>query len=90
MFFTLAIIISKLANLLEWLIIIRVLLSWFSPNRFNPLIVQLYKITDPILRPFQDMVSSYKLGIDISPILALFAIRVVAQILISVLRALFA
>ena len=89
MFYTLAIIISKLANILEWLIIIRVLISWLSPNRFNPLIVQLYKITDPILRPFQDLVPSYKLGIDLSPIFALFAIRVAAQLLITLLRVLF-
>ncbi len=85
------IFLAKLVGLagyaLEMLIIVRVMTSWFSPNQFNPLIVQLYKITDPLLRPFQNIIPSYKLGIDISPLFALAALRVIENLLLKIIFA---
>lgn len=82
-------IISGLAAVLEWLIIIRVLLSWINPNRYNPLIIQIYKLTDPILKPFQGLVPTYKIGFDLSPIFALLAIKLVERVLLMFLSGLF-
>ena len=74
-------IISWTEQILEILIIARVLLSWIGHNQFNPLIQQLYRLTDPLLRPFQNIVPPEKLGgIDISPLFALFALQLVARV----------
>lgn len=79
-------IISWAEQIIEILIIARVLISWIGHNQFNPLIQQLYRITDPLLKPFQKIVSPEKLGgIDISPIFALFVIQLVARFLTQLL-----
>ena len=82
-------IVSGAATVLEWLIIIRVILSWVNPNHYNPLIVQIYKLTDPLLKPFQGLISPHKIGIDLSPVFALLAVKLAEKVLLIFLSRLF-
>ena len=66
-------------------LIVRVLLSWIPHDRYHPIVSFLYDITDPILRPFQNIIPSWKIGIDLSPILAFFAIGIVRDLLFRIL-----
>lgn len=70
-----------LLEVLKWLIIIRALMSWFvAPGSDNALVRGIRKITDPILRPFEQMVPNLG-GVDISPLLAYFAIYLLQEVL---------
>lgn len=69
-----ATILEYILTILNWLIIIRALISWVNPDPFNPLVQFLYKSTEPLLAPFRRMVPLYDFGIDFSPVLALIAI----------------
>ena len=62
------------------ILIVRVLLSWVPHNAYHPIIAFIYRLSDPILKPFQDMVPSWKIGIDLSPILAFFAIGILRRL----------
>ena len=64
---------------------IRVILSWFPHDRNHSIVNMLYTITDPILRPFQDLIPSWKIGLDLSPILAFFALGVIRNLVFSLL-----
>jgi YggT family protein len=65
----------------KWLIIIRAVTSWFvSPHSSNPAFDLLRRVTDPILRPISQMVPLMG-GIDLSPIVAFFAIVVLQQVI---------
>lgn len=66
-------------------LLVRVLLSWVPHNHYNPIINFIYRVTDPILGPFQDIIPSYRFGIDLSPILAFIAIAIVRKILFQLL-----
>ena len=66
-----ATILGYVLEILSWLIIIRALLSWVSPDPYNPIVQFIERSTEWILLPFRKLVPSYKIGIDISPILAL-------------------
>lgn len=67
---------------LKWLVIIRALMSWFvDPGSQNPLVRLIRRITDPILRPMAEMVPDVG-GVDLSPLLAFFAIHLIQQVLI--------
>ena len=66
-------------------LIVRVLLSWVPHDRYHPIVSFLYDITDPILRPFQNIIPSWKIGIDLSPILAFFAIGIFRDLLFRIL-----
>ena len=72
--YALATILDYLLTIINWLIIIRALLSWVNPDPYNALVRFLYKTTDPILAPFKRIAPSYAMGLDFSPIFALIAI----------------
>ncbi|MFA5142796.1 MAG: YggT family protein [Candidatus Omnitrophota bacterium] len=58
----------------NWLIIIRALISWVSPDPYNMIVQFLYKTTEPLLAPFRRLFPMYGIGLDISPIFALILI----------------
>ncbi len=57
-----------------WIIAIRALISWVNPDPYNPIVQILQKLTEPMLRPLRKLVPPYKIGIDISPIIAFLII----------------
>lgn len=65
----------------SYVILARVLLSWI-PNidRNNPLVQMLYDLTEPVLKPFRDMMPANS-GIDFSPIMVYLVIIVLTQVL---------
>lgn len=76
------IIIYYALELLKWLIIARALLSWFVPNYSpNPIVQGIRRITDPIMRPFENLVPRAG-GIDASPLVAFLAIYLLQMLLV--------
>ncbi len=71
--------ISTIINIYTWLIIIRVLMSWFPIDTRNEFIRQLYKITDPYLEFFQKIIPSFGM-IDLSPILAIMVLEAIRRV----------
>ena len=69
-----AIILGYVLTALYWLVIIRALLSWVSPDPYNPIVSFINTVTEPLLAPFRKIIPSYKIGIDLSPIFALLFI----------------
>ena len=61
-------------------VIIRAILSWFSPDQYNPIIGLINKLSSPILKPVQSFIPSMG-GMDLSPVFALL-ILIVAKMLI--------
>ena len=70
---------------LNWLIIIRALLSWVSPDPYNPIVQFLYRVTEPLLAPFRRLIPAYAIGFDISPIFALILIWFIKLFLVRTL-----
>ena len=77
--------INILFELLIWLLIIRIILTWIPHNRFHPIIDFIYKITDPMLEPFRNMINPIG-GVDLSPVIVFLLLRLVQNYLISFLR----
>lgn len=76
-------IISSLFTLYIWVIIIRALISWVSPDPYNPLVQILYKLTEPVLRPLRRLVPPHKLGgLDLSPLIAILLLVLIRQTLV--------
>jgi YggT family protein len=57
-----------------WVIIIRALISWVSPDPYNPIVQLLSRLTEPMLRPIRKLVPPHKVGIDLSPLIAVLFI----------------
>lgn len=71
--------------LLYWLIIVRAVSSWFSPDPYNVLVQLLYKVTEPILSPFRRIIPAYNIGVDVSPILAIVVLVFLRYFLVTTL-----
>jgi len=77
-------IIDITFRVLSFLIFARVILSWIPHDRHHPLILVVYQITDPILRPLQGMIH-FPGGLDFSPIIALFLLNFLKSAVINLL-----
>ena len=56
-----------------WIIIVRALISWVSPDPFNPVVRFLYRATEPVLRPIRRLMPDLG-GIDISPVILMIGL----------------
>lgn len=69
----------------RYLILARVVLSWVGPVPYHPLIHWIYKLTDPILRPFRLAFPIGGMAIDFSPIIAFFVLTLAQSLIIRLL-----
>ncbi|PKM22362.1 MAG: hypothetical protein CVV10_04660 [Gammaproteobacteria bacterium HGW-Gammaproteobacteria-14] len=70
-----------LLNYLFWAIILRIILSWVSPDPRNPVTLVVGQITEPVMAPARKLLPAMG-GLDLSPILILLAIQFI-QILLG-------
>ncbi|MBC6422226.1 MAG: YggT family protein [Hormoscilla sp. GM102CHS1] len=79
--------ISSFLQIYFVLLIIRILLSWFPNIKwFDPPFSILSQLTDPYLNLFRSVIPPIG-GIDISPILAIFLLQFIQEVVMSIPRA---
>lgn len=83
-------LLANLLNIIVLLILAEVVVSWCIHFRVrgvvpgHPAIRLLRQVTTPVIEPFRRLLPPHKTGgLDFSPILAIFAINVVQQILFT-------
>ena len=86
--YSLITIIQKLSWIIYILIMIRVLLFWVPMNNSFPELI--YNVTEPMLKPFKDVLNKYlNLPIDLSPLLFIVCVEAVEKILIRLIIVIF-
>ena len=76
-------VLDIILEIYMWVIIIRALISWVNPDPYNPIVQILTKMTEPALRPIRKLVPPYKVGIDLSPLIAILIIIILQYALIK-------
>ena len=66
-----------------WVVIARAVLSWVSPDPYNPIVRFIHNITDPALYPVRRWLPFGSMGIDLSPLVVLFVIIFLQRFLVS-------
>ena len=56
-----------------------------SPDPYNVIVQILHRATEPILAPFRRIIPAHKLGIDVSPILAVISIMFIRLFVVRTL-----
>lgn len=75
-------LLYELLQVLQWLIIVRAVMSWFvDPYSRNPVVVLIRNVTDAILRPISSVLPRTA-GVDLSPIVAIFAIYLLQELIL--------
>jgi len=85
-FSALAYVVNIVLNTYMWIIIVRALLSWVNPDPYNPIVQFIYRITEPVLRPIRNVLPTYQIGLDLSPMVAILAIYFLQMFLVPFLR----
>lgn len=83
---------SVFFQLINFLLVVRVLLSWIKYNPENRYIMLLFNLTDPILDPFKKLLKRLNVNlemVDLSPLVAMLAIQYILQPLVYSLIRLF-
>ena len=81
----LASILGIVLFLAKIVIIARAVLSWVSPDPYNPIVRMIHQMSEPILFPIRKRVPYFG-GIDWSPIIAIIAIIFLESFLVQTLN----
>jgi len=81
----LAHIIDMALTIYMWIIILRAVISWVNPDPYNRIVIFLYRVTEPVLRPIRRWIPLGHLGIDISPIIVILIIYFLQIFLVQTL-----
>lgn len=65
------------------IIFARAIISWVSPDPYNPIVRFLYSLTEPVLYRVRRALPMPGLGIDLSPIIVLLAIFFLQEFLVN-------
>lgn len=74
-------LLALIVNVYSFLVLVRVLMTWI-PNLdpYNPIVQFLLQLTEPVLEPARRLIPPIGM-IDISPIVVLFALSFIGQML---------
>ncbi len=70
-------VIDTLLYVYSFLIIGRALISWVSPDPYNPIVNFLYTVTEPLMKYARKIIPPIGGTIDISPIVVLVLIHLI-------------
>ena len=80
---TIAEILNFILTAYMWIIIVAALISWVSPDPYNPIVRLLYRATEPVLRPIRRLLGNRLGPIDISPLIVVLIIMFLKRFLIA-------
>ncbi len=86
-FSALASVLHLFLTIYMYVVIARAVMSWFNPNPYNGFVRFIYQITDPVLDKVRQIIPPIG-GLDLSPVIIIFAILFLDKFLVSTLRAL--
>jgi YggT family protein len=66
-----------------WVVIARAVLSWVSPDPYNPIVRFIHNVTEPVLYQIRRRLPMTYGGIDLSPIIVLLTIIFLREFLVG-------
>lgn len=71
----------QMLELYKWVIIISALITWVNPDPSNPVVQILRRLTEPVYSFMRRYIPTAIGGIDLAPIIVIFAIIFIQQLL---------
>jgi YggT family protein len=66
-----------------WIVIARAILSWVSPDPYNPIVRFIHNVTEPVLYQIRTRIPVNFGGIDLSPIIVILVIYLIQNWIIK-------
>lgn len=83
-----AVVVDYALTIYLWVVIARAVLSWVSPDPYNPIVRFIHNVTEPVLYRIRRLIPFDLGGIDISPIIVLLAVIFLQKFLVGSLMGL--
>ncbi|MBO8142356.1 MAG: YggT family protein [Firmicutes bacterium] len=77
-------LVNSLFDVYTWLVLARVLLSWIPVDPYNPAVRFIARVTEPYLRFFRGLLPPVG-ALDLSPIVALFVLRLIRRLVLDII-----
>jgi YggT family protein len=81
--YALAVVVDYALTIYLWVIIARAVLSWVSPDPYNPIVRFIHDVTEPVLYRIRRALPLDLGGIDISPIIVIMAVIFLQKFLVG-------
>ena len=77
------ILVIYLCQVYALILFLRAILSWFAISPYNPLVVFLDRITEPILAPLRRVIPRVGM-VDITPMVAIVLLIIIARLILLI------
>ena len=81
--YALAIVVDYALTIYLWIVIARAVLSWVSPDPYNPIVRFIHNVTEPVLFRIRRALPLNLGGIDISPIIVIMVVIFLQKFLVG-------
>ena len=81
--YALAIVVDYGLTIYLWVVIARAVLSWVSPDPYNPIVRFIHNVTEPVLSRIRRALPLNLGGIDISPIIVMMVVIFLQRFLVG-------
>lgn len=78
-----AVVLDMVLTIYMWIIIAQAILSWVSPDPYNPIVRVINNLTDPLLYRIRSKLPVMFGGIDFSPIVVIIGIVFIQRFLVN-------
>jgi YggT family protein len=69
-------LIMLVLDVYTWVIIAAAVISWVNLNPYNPVVLLLRRLTEPVLAPIRQLLPPWKtFGLDFSPLIVILLIQ---------------
>jgi len=78
-------VVNLIFTLYIWILIARVLITWVSPDPYNPIVRFLSNVADPVLERARRLLPLQFSGFDFSPIVVIVALEFIRRVILNLL-----
>lgn len=78
-------IIQLIFRIFEFVVLLRILFSWFRIPPHNEFYRLIYNLTEPLLKPFRLTMIVGNAGVDFSPLILLFLLNLAERFLVELI-----
>lgn len=75
--------VNYILHIYMWIVIIAALVSWVSPDPYNPVVRFLYKATEPVYARLRRLFPTNFGGLDVAPMIIIFAILLIQRVVLG-------
>ncbi|NLP02831.1 MAG: YggT family protein [Fibrobacter sp.] len=66
----------------EFIVLARVIISWVHVDPYNPVVMWIHRLTEPLLDPIRRLVPPGRTGLDFSPLILLLLLELLERFLL--------